>query len=57
MLLALDLFVNTSVFVVLMLRVAEVCVVGVLDRGGTLEVAKKVRFSDLIGVGLDLLVS
>ena len=34
MLLVLVLFVNTLVFVVLMLHVVEVCVVGVLDRGG-----------------------
>ena len=34
MLLALVPFMNTLVFVVLMLHVVEVCVVGVLDRGG-----------------------
>ena len=33
MLLELVLFVNTLVFVVLMLHLVEVCVVGVLDRG------------------------
>ena len=37
MLLALVPFMNTLVFVVLMLHVIEVCVVGVLDRGGDLE--------------------
>ena len=53
MLLALVPFVNTLVFVVLMLHVVEICVVGVLDRGGDFGGSEE---SDLTGVGLDLLV-
>ena len=48
---------KTLVFVILMLHVVEVCVVGFLTEVATLEAVKKVRSSDLIGVGLDLLVS
>ena len=53
----LVLSVNLLAFVVLMLHVVEVCVVEFMIEVGTLEVAKKVSLSDLIGVGLDLLVS